>query len=150
MEKLTTPLNIGTHCRLSGLYQQEAQQRIALFADMSQSSPVSTGCFAGNQTNVAGDPLATAKPLRRSNDRFERQCSQGTYSRMSHELACHWSLLHLMLQGSGEFQDLGVQLIQQGQQVLSPSTGPGAKLKDSNCLRPSARQSVFFRRTPSF
>jgi hypothetical protein len=42
VEKLTTPLRIAANRRLRGLHQQEAQQRIALFADVSQSSPVST------------------------------------------------------------------------------------------------------------
>jgi hypothetical protein len=96
MEKLSTPLGIGANRCLCGFDQQEAQQRIALFADVPKSSPVSADAFGGNQTNVAGDLLATAKPLRRSNDQFERQGSQGTYSRMSHELACHRPLLPLM------------------------------------------------------
>ena len=34
-----------------------------------------------------------------------------------------------MLESSGELQDLGVQLIQQSQQVLSPSTCPGSQIQ---------------------
>ena len=45
---------------------------------MSQSSSFPAGIFRRNQTERAGDRLATLKPLRSPDDQHKRQRSQGT------------------------------------------------------------------------
>src|SRR5215468_2911711 len=56
-----SPVWMDSCCRLRCFHQQEAQQRIALLADVSQSLLVGTGIFARNHTHVVADLLATGK-----------------------------------------------------------------------------------------
>ena len=55
----TSPVRIGPYRRLRCLHQQEAQQGVALLADVSQPLPAGTGVLARNQPHVAADLLAT-------------------------------------------------------------------------------------------
>src|SRR5512133_60590 len=53
---------------LGCFHQQKAKQRVALFADMSQSSPIPAGLLRCNQPHIAGDLLCTRKTFWSSND----------------------------------------------------------------------------------
>src|SRR5437773_10306517 len=79
---LTPPIWVTPCGRLCRLHQQEAQQGIALLADMSQPLPAGTGVLARNQPGVAADLLAARKPLRRSNDQNVDQPRDGSHARM--------------------------------------------------------------------
>src|SRR6185437_1993877 len=48
------PFGKTPHRSLRRLYQQEAQDRAALFGDVSQPSPIPAGVFHWNQTEIAG------------------------------------------------------------------------------------------------
>jgi hypothetical protein len=43
VEELAAPLRLTTHRDLGRFHQQEPQQRVALFADMSESPPIAAG-----------------------------------------------------------------------------------------------------------
>jgi len=45
VELLVAPFLISAHCNLRRFYQQEAQQRVPLFRDVSQPSPIPTRLF---------------------------------------------------------------------------------------------------------
>src|SRR5271169_4541954 len=45
VEELAAPLRLTAHRDLGRLHQQEAKQRVALFADVSQAAPVTAGLF---------------------------------------------------------------------------------------------------------
>ena len=64
----TPPICIAPCGCLCCFHQQEAQQCIALLADVSQPLPAGTGVLARNQPGVAADLLATRKPIRSPND----------------------------------------------------------------------------------
>ncbi len=55
------PFGKTAHCDLRRFYQQEAQDRTALFGDVSQPSPIAAGVLQWNQTEIAGHLLATLK-----------------------------------------------------------------------------------------
>jgi len=66
-------------------HQQEAQQRVALLADMSQPLPAGTGVFAGDESHIAADLLAARKPVGSHDDDHEGQRRDGSYARMRHQ-----------------------------------------------------------------
>jgi len=45
VKELAAPLRLAAHRDLGGFYQQEAQQRVALLADVAQPSPISARCW---------------------------------------------------------------------------------------------------------
>jgi hypothetical protein len=53
---------------LGRFHQQEAQQRVALFGDMSQPSQVPPGLLRGHQSQIARNLLAALEPLRLADD----------------------------------------------------------------------------------
>jgi hypothetical protein len=55
-------------CCLGRLYQQKAQQRAALLADVPQPLLTSTGVLTRNHAHVRADLLAALKPRRSSDD----------------------------------------------------------------------------------
>src|ERR1035438_8662767 len=55
----TPPVLVTPYGSLRCFHQQEAQQRIALLADMSQPLPAGTGVLTRNEPHVAADLLAT-------------------------------------------------------------------------------------------
>ncbi len=71
--KMASPVGITADRHLSCFHQQKTQQRVALFADVSQPSPITTGFLRRHNSHIAGDLLAAAKALRRSDHQFERQ-----------------------------------------------------------------------------
>jgi hypothetical protein len=71
VEELAAPLWLTAYCDLRRFHQQEAKQRVALFADVTQSSPIATGLFRGNQTYIAGDLLPAMKAFGSSNYQLE-------------------------------------------------------------------------------
>jgi hypothetical protein len=66
VKELAAPLRIAAHRDLRRFHQQETQQNVALFADVSQPAPISAGLFGGNQPDVAGNLLRAGKTFRRS------------------------------------------------------------------------------------
>jgi hypothetical protein len=50
VEILTAPFGDAAHRDLGRFHQQEAQQRVALFRNMSQPSPLATGFLHGHQS----------------------------------------------------------------------------------------------------
>ena len=67
----TPPVRITPRRCLCCFHQQEAQQRIALLADVSQPLPTTTGVLTGNDSQIAADLLATGETLRCSDDQLE-------------------------------------------------------------------------------
>src|ERR1700756_3575735 len=49
VKELAAPLRLTAHRDLRRFHQQEAQQHVALLADVSQSASVSAGLLLGNQ-----------------------------------------------------------------------------------------------------
>src|SRR5437879_1218030 len=45
VQERTAPLGLAPYCDLRRFHQQKAQQRVALLADMPQSTPIATGLF---------------------------------------------------------------------------------------------------------
>src|ERR1700693_4808893 len=64
----TSPLRMASCCRLGGLHQQEAQQGVALFADVPQPLLPGTGVLTRNHPHVRADLLAAVESLRSSDD----------------------------------------------------------------------------------
>ena len=112
MKELAAPLRIAAHRHLRRFHQQEAQQRVALLADVAQSSSVSAGLFRRYQPHVAGNLLRAGKTFRRSNHQLERQCGQRTHSGMRAQLPRHGPALHDLFQLSVQFMDLGREPIE--------------------------------------
>ncbi len=77
VKELAAPLGLAAHRDLRRFHQQKAQQHVALFADVSQSTTISAGLFRRHQAYVAGDLFAAMKTLRRSDYQLEGQRRQG-------------------------------------------------------------------------
>src|SRR6516164_3992894 len=88
-------------CYLGRLHQQEAQQRIALFADVTQSLFASTGFLTRNHAHVRADLLAALKPSRSSDDQHIGECRKRPHTRMSHQSQNLGSLFGFPLGGCG-------------------------------------------------
>ena len=71
VKELTAPFRVAAHRDLRCFHQQEANQRVALLADVSEASPVTAGLFRRNQTHIARDLLAAVKPVWSSNHQLE-------------------------------------------------------------------------------
>ena len=79
-----SPLRIFPRRCLGRLHQQEAQQGVALLADVPQALLTSTGVFTRNHAHIRADLLAALKPSRSSDDQHEGQCRKRTYAGMGH------------------------------------------------------------------
>jgi hypothetical protein len=64
----TSPVRVVTRSCLGSLHQQEAQQRVALLADVPEPLLAATGILAGDHSHVVADLLVTMKSTRSSND----------------------------------------------------------------------------------
>jgi hypothetical protein len=64
VEELAAPLRLSAHRDLRCFHQQEPQQRVGLFADMSEPSPIAAGFLRRNQPYIGGDLLATTENAR--------------------------------------------------------------------------------------
>jgi hypothetical protein len=82
----TAPVRITTYGRLCCLHQQEAQQRTALLANVSQPLFAATRVLARNQPHIAADLLGASKPRWRSDDQHIGQCCEWAYAWMRHQL----------------------------------------------------------------
>src|SRR4029077_3635901 len=71
VKELTAPLHLAAYRDLRRFHQQEAKQRVALLADVSEASPVTSGLFRRNQPHIARDLLAAVKPVWSSNHQLE-------------------------------------------------------------------------------
>ena len=112
VEELAAPLRLTAHRDLRRFHQQEPQQRVALFADVSQSSPIAAGFLRRNQTHIAGDLLATTETFWSANHQLEGQRRQYPDSGMRHQSPRYGPLLHFLLQRSRQLVDLRSQLVE--------------------------------------
>ena len=85
VEELAAPMRLTVHRDLRRFHQQEPQQRVSLFADVSQPSPIPAGFFRRNQAHIAGDLLATTETFWSANHQLEGQCCQYPNSGMRHQ-----------------------------------------------------------------
>ena len=63
MEVLIAPLRDAACRNLRRFHQQETQQRVALFRDVSQPSSIPARFLQRHQTQIAGDLLAALKTI---------------------------------------------------------------------------------------
>src|SRR5208282_2848167 len=75
-EELAAPLGLAAHRDLRRFHQQEAQQHVALLADVSESASIPAGLFRRHQTHIAGDLLAAVKTFGSSDHQLESQCRE--------------------------------------------------------------------------
>jgi hypothetical protein len=78
----TSPLRIASCCRLSGLRPQEAQQGVALFADVPKPLLAGSRVLTRNHPHVRADLLAAVEPLRSSDDQHVGECRQWAHTGM--------------------------------------------------------------------
>ena len=71
VKELTSPLHLAAYRDLRRFHQQEAKQRVALLADVSEASPVTAGLFRRNQTHLASDLLPARKSFGSANHQLE-------------------------------------------------------------------------------
>src|SRR5439155_10072261 len=71
VEKPAPPVGVRADRDLGRLHQQKAQQTVTLLADVAQPSPIPAGFLRRHQPHIAGDLLAAAKALRRSDHQFK-------------------------------------------------------------------------------
>src|SRR5713226_7680392 len=96
----TSPLRIASCGRLGGLHQQEAQQGIALFADVPQPLLACTGVLTRNHPYVRADLPAAVEPLRSSDDQHVGEGRQWAHTGMRHQPQYLGSLLGFLLDSS--------------------------------------------------
>jgi len=83
------------------LSRQEAQQRIALLADVSQSLFASTGLLTRNHAHVRADLLAGLKPTRSSDDQHVGERRKRTDNGMGQQSLSLGSLPGFLLDSCG-------------------------------------------------
>src|ERR1700690_3349664 len=76
VEVLAAPFRVAAYRDLRRFHQQEAQQRVALFRDVTQSSPLSAGVLQRHQSQIARDLLATPKPIGSADDQHKGTSGQ--------------------------------------------------------------------------
>jgi hypothetical protein len=97
VEELAAPMRLTAHRDLRRFHQQEPQQRVALFADVSQASPIPAGFLRRNQAHIAGDLLASTETFWSANHQLEGQRRQYPDSGMRHQSPCDGPLLRFLL-----------------------------------------------------
>src|SRR6202049_4985560 len=81
----TSPVGMDTHRRLSSLHQQEAQQGVALFADVPQPLLAATGVLTRNHAHVRANLFAAVETLRSSDDQHIGEGRKRTHTWMRHQ-----------------------------------------------------------------
>ncbi len=84
------------HRNLRCLHQQEAQHRTSLLGDVTQPPTVTAGVLQWNQTEIAGQLLATLKAFRLPDDQHKRQCGERTDSGMGRQSLRLGAPLHFL------------------------------------------------------
>src|SRR6202142_3076639 len=121
---LAAPFRVAAYRDLRRFYQQEAHQRVALFRDVSQPTPLSAGVLQRHQSQIARDLLATPKPLGSPDDQHEGQRRQRTRARMRRQSLRLGTLLHFLLDGLRQLGNRRSPSVQQLQQIAPAPTGP--------------------------
>jgi hypothetical protein len=80
MEVFTSPFLIAAHGHLRRFYQQETQQRVPLFRDVSQAPSPPARTLQRHQSQIARDLLATLKPIGSADDEHKGQRRQRSHS----------------------------------------------------------------------
>jgi len=124
VEVLTAPFLAAAHRDLGCFHQHEAQQRVALFRDVSQSSPLPARLLQRHQSQIARDPLATRKPIRSPDNQHEGQRRQCTHPGMRLQSLRLRTFLHFLLDGLRQLGNRGSQLVQQLQQIAPAPARP--------------------------
>ena len=124
VEILAAPFRVAAYRDLRRFHQQEAHQRVALFGDVAQPSPLSAGVLQRHQSQIARDLLATLKPLGSPDDQHKGQRGQCTHSGVCLQAPCFGTLLHFLLDRLRQLGNRRSELIQQLQQIVPTSTGP--------------------------
>src|SRR6266850_7153684 len=142
----TSPLRIASCCRLGGLHQQEAQQGVALFADVPQPLLASTGVLTRNHPHVRADLLAAVEPLRSSDDQHIGECRQWAYTGMRHQPQHVGSLLASCSTAAVSSSMVGLIRSSNSNSSCRRRLAQGANASFSNCARPCSLNSFFFQR----
>jgi len=83
VKERTAPLRLTAHRDLRRFHQQEAEQHIALLADVTEPAAVAAGLFRRNQSYITGNLLAAVKTFRRSDHQLESQGRERTLRSLS-------------------------------------------------------------------
>ena len=128
VEELAAPMRLTAHRDLRRFHQQEPQQRVALFADVSQASPIPARFLRRNQARHSWrfachnrNVLECQSPTRRPTPSVHPD------SGMRHQSPCDGPLLHFPLERSRQVVDLRSQLVEYVEQVSAASECPRSK-----------------------
>ena len=149
VEVPVAPFLIAAHGHLRRFYQQETQQRVPLFRDVSQAPSLPARIFQRHQPQITGDLLATLKPICSADDQHEGQCRQRTNSGMRLQALRLGTLLRLLLDGWVNSAIVGVSRSSNSSRSCRRRLAHGDKRNDSSCSRPASRHSPFLQRSPS-
>jgi hypothetical protein len=127
VEKLVAPPAIAACRRLRRFHQQEPQQAVALFTDMAQPPSFPAGVFLWDQSQIAGDLLATVEAIGFPDDQHKGDCGQSTHPGMSHQASSCATFLRLLLDRPRQLGDRRVNAVQRLQQIFPPATCPGSQ-----------------------
>ena len=119
---------VTAHGHLRRFDQQETQQRVPLFRDVSQAPSLSARILQRHQSQIARDLLTTLKPIGSADDQHERQCRERTDSGMRLQALRRGTLLHFLLDGRGQLGNRRRQPIQQLQQITPSPARPRSDL----------------------
>ena len=121
---LAEPFREAAHRHLRRFHQQETQQCVALFRDMSQPSLIPARLLQRHQSQITRDLLATLEPICPPDDQHEGQCRQRTYPGMRPQSLRLGTLLHFLLNRLRQLRDRRGQSVQQLQQVAPALARP--------------------------
>jgi hypothetical protein len=76
VEKLVAPSRILAHPHLRRFHEQEAEQGVAQFTDMSQPSSFPAGIFGWNQPHIASDLLVATETVQVADVQPKSQCGE--------------------------------------------------------------------------
>src|ERR1019366_6812935 len=140
---LTAPLRIAAHCDLGRFHQQEAQQRAALFRDVSQPSPLSGRLLRRHQSQIARDLLAALKPLRSPDDQHEGQRRQRTDPGMRPQPLRLGTLFHFLLDRLRQLRNRGAQSVQYLKKIAPAPARPRCYLERTRLPAPACPPQLF-------
>ena len=148
-EVLIAPLRDAACRNLRRFYQQETQQRVALFGDVYQPASLPARLLQRHQPQIACDLLATLKTIRSPDDQHEGQCRQWTYPRMRHQALRLRTFLRFLLDRLRQMRDPGIQRSRSSNRSRRLRLAHGANRIASSCSRPASRHNRFLQRMPS-
>src|SRR5271157_6068272 len=121
---LTPPLRIAAYRDLRRFHQQETQQRVSLFRDVSQAPPLPARILQRNQSQISRDLLATLEPISSPDDQNKRQRRQRAHPGMRLQALRLRTLLHFLFDGCGQLGYRRSQSVEQLQQIAPSPARP--------------------------